>query len=82
MVNTGVKELGFCCRIIAGEELASRACCPVPDLVTKRDRADGLGGSGYSQIRPMRVQLSHSGSFSEHLTLRRLQVKQPRRDLV
>jgi hypothetical protein len=38
--------------------------------------------SGYSQTRPMRVQLEHSGSVSGHLTFLRLQLKQPRRDLV
>jgi hypothetical protein len=48
---------------------------------------DGSGAgrgrlSGYSHTRPMRVQWAHSGSVSWHLTFRRLQLRQPRRDLV
>lgn len=38
--------------------------------------------SGYTQINPIRLQPRHSGVASEHLTLRRLQLKQPRRDLL
>lgn len=36
---------------------------------------------GYSHRRPRRRQLEHTGRPSLHLTRRRLQVKQPRRDL-
>lgn len=38
--------------------------------------------SGYRQTNPIRLQPRHSGIVSEHLTLRRLQLKQPRRDLL
>jgi len=38
--------------------------------------------SGYSHTKPMRVQWAHSGRVSWHLTFLRLQLKQPRRDLV
>lgn len=38
--------------------------------------------SGYSHGRPKRTQLAHSGSVSGHFTFLRLQLKQPRRDLV
>lgn len=34
------------------------------------------------QINPIRLQPRHSGIASEHFTLRRLQLKQPRRDLL
>lgn len=41
-----------------------------------------LFAGGYSQLIPNRLQLKHSGMFSGHLILRRLQLKQPFRDLV
>jgi len=37
---------------------------------------------GYSQVRPFRLQLAHSGSVSGHFTLRLLQLKQPFRDFL
>lgn len=38
--------------------------------------------AGYSQCRPALMQWLQSGCFSLHLILRRLQLKQPRRDFV
>jgi hypothetical protein len=38
--------------------------------------------AGYSHCSPALVQWPHSGCHSLHLILRRLQLKQPRRDLV
>lgn len=39
------------------------------------------GGRRYSQSRPRRPQPRQEGNSSEHLTRRRLQLKQPFRDL-
>lgn len=36
----------------------------------------------YSHVMPSRLQLSHSGNVSGHLTLRRLQLRHPFLDLV
>jgi hypothetical protein len=77
-MSSRVKRVGVDCSGADGEE-----------MVASHDPGDVEGptsGSGertgYWHSRPMRVQLEHSGNVSWHLTFRRLQLRQPRRDLV
>lgn len=46
-----------------------------------RAAAAGVLGSGYAHDKPSRVQGAHEGRASLHFTRRRLQLKQPSRDL-